>query len=164
MPLFQTITDFAQDADVLRRRRYGVIEVAAGRATRIHLRPWPKMISMVEAAWWGQWSHQAMPGDCCRLYYNQPLGSSNFLALKYLYSSHGTRPATVFAAIDLLEQIARLKSTDAIVCEASNPRLSDRMLARHGWQRHTTSRRRNFIKRFYGVYPVPRVKKEAIEN
>ncbi|MGC4004762.1 MAG: hypothetical protein QM811_17260 [Pirellulales bacterium] len=70
----------------------------------------------------------------------------------------GTRAKTCFAVLDALDAIARLKRSDAIVCEAANFRLSDRMLRRHGWERHTTSRyRRNYIKRFYGEYPQPRL-------
>ncbi len=153
---FRTITDFVTDAPALRSRRYGLIEVSAGRSPRVHLRPWPKLISLLEVTCWGEWLHRHRPDDCCWLYYNQPRGSSNYLALKYMNSSRGTRPATVFAALEILEAIAQLKSSLAIVSEATNPRISDRLLARHGWQRHTSSPRRNFIKRFYGVYPARR--------
>jgi hypothetical protein len=49
--------------------------------------------------------------------------------------------------------LAELKGTDAILCDAANTRLSDRLLVRLGWAAHKPQRRRrNFIKRFYGVY------------
>ena len=48
MPLFQTVTDLSGGADVLRRRAYGVIEVAGGEFRRVSLRPFPKMVSAPE--------------------------------------------------------------------------------------------------------------------
>ena len=54
----------------------------------------------------------------------------------------------------ILDEIARLKQTDAIDCDAANLRISDRVLERFGWEPHRPSKwHRNFIKRFYGVYP-----------
>ena len=44
MPLFDTITDLTEGADWLRRRPYGVIEVADGRFCRVLLRPLPKRL------------------------------------------------------------------------------------------------------------------------
>jgi hypothetical protein len=88
------------------------------------------------------------------LYYNQPWKLPTFLTLKYLVSSCGTTFKTVRRALLVLDEIARIKQTDAIVCEASNLRISDRALNRFGWERHLpNSRHRHFIKRFYGEYP-----------
>jgi hypothetical protein len=154
MPLFEKVTDLRHGAEVLRRRRYGAIEMIAGRLAAIHLRPWPKLIS------WGEiWLQQALfrPGryDRCLLYYDQPLRASRYLALKYLVSSRGATYRTVRGAAVVLDEIARIKGIDAIVCEAWNRRLSDRLLKRCGWERHVlNSRRRHYIKRFYGQYPV----------
>ncbi len=54
----------------------------------------------------------------------------------------------------MLDQIAWLKQSDALVCDAWNDRLSERMAARYGWEPHLSSRwHRHFIKRFYGDYP-----------
>ena len=56
----------------------------------------------------------------------------------------------------ILDEIARLKGTDAIVAEVRNLRISERLLRRWGWESHMpTSRRRHYIKRFYGTYPDP---------
>ena len=91
--------------------------------------------------------------DRCLLYYNQPLSSPNFLALKYVVSSRGTPYATLRAAATTLDAIARLKRSDALLCDAFNQRLSDRILRRHGWEPHKPQRwHRNYIKRFYGHY------------
>jgi hypothetical protein len=151
---FQTVADLRQGAEVLRRRPYGVIEMIDERLAGIHLRPWPKTISVAEVWWLGGRYHRRRPGNRCLLYYNQPWGHRNFLTLKYLVSSSRTTMRTARGALLVLDEIARLKRSDAILCEASNLRISDRLLARWGWERHVLdSPRRHFIKRFYGDYP-----------
>ena len=156
-PWFATITDLDSDAarEALRRGRYGVIETAGGRVVAIHLRPWPKLISWREVWPTALRYHARGEVDRCLLYYNQPRGHSNFLALKYVVSTAGASYATFRAALVELDRLAALKRTDALLCDASNMRLSDRLLARFGWEPHKPQRwHRNFIKRFYGVYPA----------
>jgi hypothetical protein len=144
---WQTAHDLVDDVDLLRSRRYGMIEVVGGRLARVVLRPWPKLVTFRE--------HWPAAGDRCRLYYNQPRQMPNFLALKYIVSSRDGSYASVRRALVVLDEIARIKGTDAIVCEARNLRLSERLLARFGWQRHCLhDERRHYIKRFYGSYPV----------
>ena len=58
-------------------------------------------------------------------------------------------------SVTVLDQIAEIKHSDALLCEAFNQRISDRFLARMGWERHMeSSSKRHFIKRFYGKYPA----------
>jgi len=154
MPLFEHVTDPWAQADRLVARRYGVIQTRAARLESIHLRPWPKLISWPEIFPVGFGYHARGPADVCRLYYNQPRGYSNFIAVKYVASTRGTSLATVLAAMAALDVVARLKGTDALLCDVSNTRISDRLLVRQGWA--PLARRwfhRNYIKRFYGVYP-----------
>jgi hypothetical protein len=81
------------------------------------------------------------------------MGQRNFLALKYLVSSMGTSFRTVRATLHVLDRIAEIKRTDAIVTEVTNFRISERALRRLGWERHLYgSKRRHYIKRFYGDY------------
>ena len=156
MPLWESITDLRAGEPALRRRRYGVIEAVDARLSGIHLRPWPKMISLPEALWLGRWNHQRLPGDRCWLYYNQPLGHSNFLAVKYIVSARDCSFATLKAAMTVLEEVARIKNSDAALCHITNGKISDRLLAREGWDRHClNSYGRHYIKRFYGEYPQP---------
>jgi len=55
-----------------------------------------------------------------------------------------------------MDEIARIKGSDAVLSEAFNWRISSRLAERWGWVRHKPSRwRRHFIKRFYGSYPAP---------
>jgi len=154
MALFlKTVTDLRNDVELLRRRRFGVINIRNGELESIRLRPWPKLVSIIGVAW-GQWHHVHVPGDRLRLYYNQPFRYSNFLALKFAISSRHTTLATVHRALEVLDEIAQIKRSDALLCYAANFRLSSAMLARYGWEQHAASRwHRNYIKRFYGEYP-----------
>lgn len=161
--LFQTITDFNQGRELIAKRAYGVIEVAAGELVGIHLRPWPKIISVVEAKWMGGWQHERRERDHCLMYYNQPLSHRNFLALKYIVTSLGTTFKTMRRTLIVLDEIAKLKRTDAMVAEVTNPRISDRTVERYGWVKHLENQKgRHFIKRFYGQYPTEAVAQEIL--
>lgn len=100
----------------------------------------------------GKWRHQSQVGDCCRLYYNQPRGG-NFLTLAYVESSRDGTLAGFHGALEVLDEIARLKRSDFIVTDVANGRISDRLLARWGWAPLPPRRwHRLFVKRFYGDY------------
>jgi hypothetical protein len=152
--LLELESHLINNAAEVRLRRYGVIEIVAGRLERITFRAWPKLISLPEVWWLGGRYHACQDDDRCWLYYNQPRRCPNYLALKYVVSSHRATFATIHRAALVLDEVARLKQSDAIVCEASNLRISDRLLERWGWERHCLdSPRRHYIKRFYGSYP-----------
>ena len=158
MPLFETVTDLAAGTEAIRRRPYGIVEAVEGRLFAIHFRPFPKWISLPEVLYWGASRHRRWEGDCCRLFFNQPRRFSNFLAVPYVVSGRGTTLATFYAALDALDEIARIKRTDALLADVLNPRISPRFLARRGWSPHKPSRwHRHYIKRFYGEYPPPRL-------
>ncbi len=149
---------FHQDRDVLSRFRYGVIEVRDGALWAIHVRRWPKVISALEVEWIGHRRHRQSPGDQCLLYYNQPRCHANYLALKYVVSRRDCRLATFHRALEALDEVARVKQSDAILCDVFNERITDRMLAQRGWEPHHPRRwHRHYIKRFYGAYPPPRI-------
>ncbi len=153
--LFEKVSTLADDPDLLRRRRYGVIEIVDERLVRIVLRPWPRLVSLPEIHGWGRWQHAHRPGNRCRLYYNQPWRHGNFLALKYVQSTRDATLRTFRLSLLVLDEIARLKGTDAIVTEVANLRISARLLQRWGWAPHLeSSGRRHYIKRFYGRYPA----------
>jgi hypothetical protein len=135
-----------------------VIDIVEGRLAGIHLRPFPKYVSLIDALFWGRFYHERVAGDRCRLYYNQPRRCPNYLALKYVLSSRDSRLASFCGALAVLDEVARIKQSDAILTDVANFRISERLLARLGWQRHTDSRwHRNYIKRFYGQYPAARI-------
>jgi len=156
---------FGADLPALQRGRYGVIEVRGERLESITLRRWPKIISTVEADWLGRRWHQQTASDRCWLYYNQPLRHSRFLALVYVVSGRDATFITFRRALGVLDEVARSKRSDAILCDAWNLRISDRLLARWGWEPHTQSRwHRNHIKRFYGVYAASPAGCQAVAN
>lgn len=153
-PPFQKITDVQAQAETLRQRAYGIIEMGNDKLVAVHLRPWPKFGSILESWWDDRWRRNWRTGNRCWLYYNQPLFHRNFMSLMYIASTKKTTLATIHGALVVLDEIARIKQTDALMCNVTNPRISDRMLQREGWERHCLdSPGRNFIKRFYGVYP-----------
>jgi hypothetical protein len=152
--LTRTLRDPFADDEILRRARYGVIEVRDGQLVAVHVRRWPKVISILEVEWLGQRVHARSPGDRLLVYYNQPRRYPNFLALTYVLSQRGCTLATLRCARTVLDQVARVKRSDAILCDVWNPRISSRLLARWGWEPHKPQRwHRHYIKRFYGVYP-----------
>jgi hypothetical protein len=154
---WRTLDHPFEEPQALRQARYGAIDVRDGRLAAIHLRPWAKIISALEVSWWGSRRHATRPGNRCLLYYNQPRRHSSFLSLQYIVSDRDCTLATFRLALDVLDEVARIKRSDAIVCDAWNVRISDRLFARWGWEPHRPSRwHRHFIKRFYGSYPPRR--------
>jgi hypothetical protein len=156
MPWFDDITDLHAQSEPIRQGRHGMIEAVAGEFLRVQLRPFPRLISLPEIAVLGRYRHRRVPADHCRLFYDQPRRFPNFLAVKYLVSGRGTSYQTLLRCLQALDEIARIKQTDALLCDLANARISDRSARRHGWEPHCPRAwHRNFIKRFYGVYPEP---------
>lgn len=156
MAWFQTINDLRSGAAALRGRSHGVIEMRDERLVGVHLRPFPRLVSVWEVRWRGSRFHSRQPGNACWLYFNQPWTCPGFLTLKYVVSTRDCTLRTFRGALIVLDEIARIKRAAATVCEASNLRISDRLLRRWGWEAHCPdSDRRHFIKRFYGEHPDP---------
>ena len=146
----------AKGGELLRRRPYGVIEVADGRFRRVLLRPFPAIVSAPDMRLIGGWRHRHQAGDRVRLYYNQPRRFPSFLVLKYCESARDSGMATVTRAFAVLDEIARLKQSDALLCDVANGRITSKVLSRWGWEPHCPSWfHRHYVKRFYGVYPSP---------
>ncbi len=152
--LFESIRRFDGNLSQIIKRSYGVIEIRNGQLHAIHFRPWPKIISTIEVYWLGNWTHRRLKSDRCLLYFNQPQGHREFLTLKYIVTSKSTSYRSFYQATVILDQIARIKNSDAIVTDVINRRISDRLLQRLGWTKHCLKRPgRPYIKRFYGQYP-----------
>ena len=153
-PAFETVTHLGRGADSLRRGAHGVIETSDGRFDRVRLRPWPKLASLGGVLLLGQACHRWSKGDRCQLFYDQPRRHANYLAVKYIVSGKGTSYRTFRRALEALDEIARVKRTDALLCELATWRITREMMARWGWEPHLISRwRRHYIRRFYGEYP-----------
>ena len=120
MPLFESITDLTGGSDLLRQGRYGLIEAADGQFRRVAIRPFPKLVSVPGILLIGGWRHRRQAGDRICLYYNQPRRFPNFLAIKYVESARDTSIATLTRAMAVLDLIARIKQSDALLCDVAN--------------------------------------------
>lgn len=153
--LFQSISCPERAKDIVARRSYGVIEVRDQELYAIHFRPYPKLVSVAEIEWAKFWKRSATTtqNDRVLLYYNQPVLCRNFLALKYFISDYKSTLASIAVCLSVLDYVAMLKKTDAIVTEITNRRIKDRHLSHFGWDEHMHGKRgRHWIKRFYGQY------------
>ena len=140
------------DASGLRAARHGVIVACAAELASVRKSRWP-LIASLDMYFWAVRQHRRETGDRCRLYYSQPRRFPNFLALKFVVSTRDCSLGTFRRALEALDALAELKQCDAILCDAWNPRLTDRALRREGWEPHAAMRwHRNYIKRFYGDY------------
>lgn len=146
------VTDVAGSFELLRVRRSGRIVTQAGRLQAVYGRWWPYTGNLLQA----KWDSRLRPVACdrCELFYHQTGAEGGFLTLSYVRSGKGTSPTTCYAATLMLDEIARLKQSSAIVCHVTNARISARLLERWGWQAHCLHwKGRHYIKRFYGNYP-----------
>ncbi len=151
---FESISDWQSGLETIRQRRYGVIDCRGGRFVAIHFRPVPRLVSAWEVWTLGHWMHRLRPGDRCLVYYNQPRRCPNYLVLMYLVSFRDTSIGTLRRGLAALDEVARLKRSDALLCNVASWRISDRVMLRCGWEPHCPSRwSRHFIKRFYGKWP-----------
>ncbi len=149
-------------ANLVRRRRYGIIRVSGGKFHSLSFRPWPKLISRFEIVTLGRWKH-AQGGDDCRLFYNFSVTSPGFLTLAYVESTAQTSWKTLRRSAEVLDWIAEIRGAHASVCELSNEKISTRLMQRVGWEPHCENLAgRHFIKRYYGKFPqhrwLPQVK------
>ncbi|MEM7455200.1 MAG: hypothetical protein AAF456_12695 [Planctomycetota bacterium] len=152
--LFQSIRDLNAEVETIRRRPYGVIEVVDGELIGIHCRPWPKLVSGMEAWWDGALGKGRHKKNHSLVYYNQPAGHRNYLALAYTVTSIHTTWKTWVRSLAVLDFVAYAKRSDALLAEVYNKRISDRLLARLGWEpQNLSSSKRHWIKRFYGNFP-----------
>lgn len=152
--LFDTIYDIEQNHALIRARAYGVIETREEKFASLKFRPWPKLGSIVEAVWAGGWGKSRLQSNRCLLYFSQPVFHRNFLTLNYVVTNWKTSMKTLVLGLSILDQIAQIKKSDALVCEVTNSRISNRVMRRYGWEEQGIhARRRHWIKRFYGNYP-----------
>lgn len=154
MLTLQPSTDLS--APWLRQQCHGVIEVRDGRLFAVRRLRFARRANVLDH-WWGLWRHRhGAACDRVRCVFLHPRSSPRYLALAYVVSWPGTRFASFRLALRILDEIARLRQVDAIVCDVANARISHRLLTRWGWVPHAPQRwHRNYIKRFYGTYPPP---------
>jgi hypothetical protein len=133
--------------------RAGRIVTEAGRLGWIERRWWAYKASRFRVAWDTARRPRGLVG--CQIFFHHSPSNPDFLVLGYVSSHPRASLSSLYCGLVVLDEIARLKGSSAIVAEVTNDRLSDRLLARWGWEPHCRNwRGRHFIKRFYGGYPV----------
>ena len=159
----QPVSNVGAAGEVLKSRRYGRIVVDSGRLEAVYARWWPHVSSLIEVQW-EKW-RRAFEQDRCELFYHIPWGSSRYITLSYVRSGPKTSLSTFYAATLVLDEIARLRDSNAIVCNVTNSRISDRLMTRWGWTAHCPNwKGRHFIKRLYGEHPeIPLVWRERLQ-
>ncbi len=152
------VTDPIRQADILKNWRSGRIVMRNGRLVAIRRRGFlAAPASMIQV--WCQTRFRSGEQDVCWLdYRSSRIGG--LMVLDYVRSGPSTRLATFRGACQILDEVARLRQSVAIVAHVSTEAITDRLLVRWGWQRHAGNLKgRHWIKRFYDGYPsvdIPR--------
>lgn len=159
----QPVVDCRAQRDLLVRRRQGCIVVKDRQLVAIHGRWWAYSGNVLRVLV-DQHRRAHRQQDACELYFHQSFSVPDFLTLAYVRSDAGTSLSTFYAATLVLDEIARLKNSSAIVTNVVNARISERLLRRWNWRRHCLSwRGRHYIKRFYGQFPdIPDIWRERL--
>jgi len=161
--LFYSVYDVVGEAGKIRNRPYGMIDVADEQLVAIQLRPWPKLVSGIETKWADGWGKKRSRKNQSQVYYSQPIAHRNYLTLSYAVTTLQTSWTTLSLSLALLDYVACLKGSDAILTEVSNSRISDRLMRRLGYEPHLMeSKKRHWIKRFYGEYADNRLLKHKL--
>lgn len=147
----QPVTHIAAQQQLLAGRRMGRVVIENGRLKAVYGRWWPHAGNLLQIFW----DLHVGTRKCnrCELFFHEPLTALGFLTLSYVHSGPQTSIGTLYAAGLVLDEIAKIKCSKAIVCNVSNQRISERALQRWGWEPHCQHwSGRHFIKRFYGEY------------
>ena len=134
------------NSEKIRSWNYGELELSDGRLIRIVPRWWPRLGSQWEAF---QDNYiRTLPVDFCRAYYAFPRRAPGFMSVLYAQSGPKTQYKTLYRAVVVMDEIAKLRDAQAIVCQTISPRASERLMNRWGYIRHAQSLGENhFIKR-----------------
>ena len=122
------------NVDRVRGWSYGELELSNGELLGIYPRWWPKLAS--------QWESfhdnylRNLPADFCRVYYAFPRRTPGFMSVLYARSGPNTQYKTLYKAVVVTDEIAKLRNSDAIVCQTISPRASERLMNRWGYVRH----------------------------
>lgn len=146
------VSDPISGADQILRWRCGRIVMKSGRLLEIQHRLCCGSVSVAQV-WW-QAKYGRTDDDLCWLDYHQPARMSDFLTLDYIRSGSRAGYKTFIGACHVLDEIARIRGSLAIVAHVTNSQISDRLLDRLGWERHLHHwNGRHWIRRFYDGYP-----------
>ena len=141
-----SVTSIEGNADRIRSWNYGELELFDGKLLGIYPRWWPRIPSKWES--FRDNAFRSLPTDVCRTYYAFPRRAPGFMSVLYALSGPKTQYTTFYRAVVVLDEIARLRDSDAIVCQVINLQASERLMNRWGYVRHALARGDNhYIKR-----------------
>ncbi len=147
------VVDMRAQRQLLVDRRQGCIVIRQSELSAIFGRRWAYTGNLLTVAIDSRL--RRIERDVCELYYHESRWAPGFLTLDYIRSGPDTTLSTFYAATLVLDEIARLKKSSAIVANVTNSRISERLMERWNWQRHCLGWfGRHYIKRFYGQYPA----------
>jgi hypothetical protein len=125
---------------------HGVIVVQPDHSVQLFSRYWPRWPSRL-----GQWMDERwrrLPTGQVRIYFNQPRLSPGFLVLAYAQAGKQATLPTLRLSLNILEEIARRRNMQAIVCQATAVKLNERVMNYFGYDRHAATLGPNhYIKR-----------------
>jgi len=151
-----SVSDPRANEPKIRRWRCGRIVMRGGKLIEIQQLLLCGNVSVAEV--WLQAKYGRRDDDCCWLDYHQPLGIPSFLTPDYIRAGTLASYKTLIGVCQTLDEIARIRSTAAIVAHATNQNISDRLLLRNGSQRHMERwKGRHWIRRYYDGYPKSRI-------
>lgn len=149
----QHYTDLSSHVQSIAGIQYGRIVMRAGKLVAIEEHWFRSPVSIAQVCW--QFHCGRLKGDECLLDYHIPRGLPAFITLDYIRSGTETQYKTMVGACHILNEIARIRHSHAIVAHVTNARISNRFLTRLGWQQHLEHwRGRHFIRRFCDGYPM----------
>ncbi len=128
------IDRIAGNEEQIRSWRHGVVSTSKGSLRGLWGRWWNYQANLAQA--WFDQRFRPLAEDECWLYYTLPKSTPGFLTLRYIRSGRRASIATVYGSLGILEQIAAIHRSYAIVCSSSNKRLTERMFERWGFERH----------------------------
>ena len=142
-----SVTSMDGNADRIRSWNYGELELFDGELLGIYPRWWPCMASEWESI--QDSTIRSLPTDFCRVYYAFPKRAPGFMSVLYARSGPKTQYKTLYRGVVVMDEIARLRDSHAIVCQMINLRTSERLMNRWGYVRHALAMGDNhYIKRF----------------
>lgn len=134
------------NADRIRSWNYGELELFDGKLLGIYPRWWPRIASEWES--FRESTIRSLPTNFCRAYYAFPKRTPGFMSVLYALSGPNTQYKTLYRAVVVMDEIARLRDSHAIVCQMINLRASERLMNRWGYVRHALALGDNhYIKR-----------------
>lgn len=141
-----TVTSVHGNEGAINSWSYGEIELSDGKLLRIRPRWWPRFGSHWESL---QDSYvRALPEGLLRAYYAFPWRAPGFLSVLYAQGGPKTQYKTIARAVAVMDEIAGLRNSQAIVCQVVSNLASERLMLRWGYVPHASSLGDNhYIKR-----------------